>query len=352
MLRVSGLAKRLPGFAVEQITFEVGRGDYFVLLGASGVGKTLVLELLAGLIAPDAGKIELDGRDVTHARMQDRGFGLVYQDQALFPHLDVFRNIAYGMNGRGLTRAAIRDKVSQLAEEIGLTDLLHRYPGTLSGGEAQRVALARTLAIAPKCLLLDEPLSSLDYASCAGLRRVLRTLHQHGQTVVHVTHDYEEALSLATHVGVMEKGAIAQTGTPQEVFHHPRTEFVARFAGIHNAFPGILEPLGETQGIGCFRMNDLTFQVLTEAAPGPGQLVFRSEDVTLSQTPACTSAQNMFLGVVRDVFPARLGMEILVDIGVEIAALVTADSVERCGLRPGQEVWASVKASAARFIPE
>jgi molybdopterin-binding protein len=352
MLRVENLSRRLGGFAIQDVTFEVERGAYFVLLGASGVGKTLVLEMIAGLAPPDAGRVELDGVDITRTRVQDRGLGLVYQDQALFPHLTVRRNIAYGLHGKGLGHAVLGKRVLALAEQVGVQGLLDRHPGTLSGGEAQRVALARTLAVAPRCLLLDEPLSSLDPAARGGLRGLLRQLHREGQTVVHVTHDYDEALSLATRIGVMERGTVVQTGAPSEVFQHPKSEFVARFAGIRNAFAGRLDAAEHANGPCRFTVDTQVFQVLTEHPPGPGQVVFRSEDVTLSRVVTDTSAQNTFSGTVRDVFPARLGMEVVVGIGVDVAALVTNESVERLQLRPGAPVWVSLKASAIRFIPE
>lgn len=351
MLSVRNIAKRLGEFAIGGVSFDVEDGDYFVLLGASGVGKTVLLEMIAGLIAPDDGRLLWDGEDITNERIQKRRMGLVYQDQALFPHMTVYQNIAYGLRARRPGRASVRDTVRALAGDVGVGGMLHRFPGTLSGGEAQRAALARALATEPRCLLLDEPISSLDMRARSEVRALLRTLRRNGHTVVHVTHDYEEAVSLASRVAIMENGTIAQVGTPEEVFHHPRSEFVARFVGIRNFFEGRVEAASEGRnGLSRFVADGLAFVVLGGSGPGPGHLILRSEDITVSRTRTSTSAQNCFMGTVTDVVPARLGIEVIVDIGVELAALLTAQSVARLDLRRGQEAWVSFKATAARFI--
>ncbi|HPO12004.1 MAG TPA: ABC transporter ATP-binding protein [Candidatus Hydrogenedentes bacterium] len=353
MLQVEGAHIRLGGFSLRDVSFTVDEGGYFVLLGASGVGKTVLLEALIGLLPLDAGRILWKGEDITHERLQKRRLGLVYQDQALFPHMPVWRNIAYGMQGAGYARKETRRQVEALADEVGAGDLLQRYPGTLSGGEAQRVALARALAMQPRCLLLDEPLSALDTHARGEMRALLRTFHRKGQTVVHVTHDYEEALALASHIGIMENGTVVQTGSPEEVFHHPKSEFVARFIGIRNVFPGILERNEPPdQDVAPFVSHGVQFWIMTKATPGKGMMIVRSEDITLSRTRPDSSAQNCFSGRVVDVVPARIGLEVYVDIGVMAAALITAGSAERLEVRPGQQVFLSFKASAARFMEE
>ncbi len=353
MLRVERLSIGLGNFALRDVSFEVNTGDYFVLLGASGAGKTLLLEALAGLVRPDTGKIFWDDREITLTRIQDRGFGLVYQRQALFPHLSVYNNIAYGLRARGIPRRDVAARTRALAAETGAEALLDRMPGTLSGGEAQRVAMARALAVEPRCLLLDEPLASLDTQARAQLRALLRRINRRGHTIIHVTHDYEEAVSLASRVGIMENGGIAQTGAPQDVFQHPASEFVARFTGIRNVYRGRLVPAksgaGGTPG---FVIGDVSLTVLTDAPPGPGFLVVRSEDVVVSSEKIESSAQNVLHGMVTEVTPARLGVEISVDAGVPVMAWVTRESATRLQLRPGTPVWVSFKASAACFIEE
>ena len=350
MLSVRNITKRLGDFAVRDVSFDVAEGEYFVLLGASGVGKTVLLETIAGLLDPEAGQILLDGRDITGERIQKRGIALVYQDHALFPHLPVRGNIAYGLRCRTLSRRQVAACTGMLAEQVGVGHLLDRGTETLSGGEAQRVALARALGTGPRCLLLDEPLSALDTKSRAQMRSLLRKLNRCGHTLLHVTHDYEEAISLASRVAIMEAGRIAQVGTPDEVFRHPKSEFVARFIGIRNFFQGHLRyPAGDGE-LGEFVTAGPVFHVLVEAPPGPGYLMLRSENITVANARPETSARNTFVGVIADMAPGRLGVEVSVDVGVEISALVTAASVAKLNLACGKEVCVSFKASAAKFL--
>jgi len=342
MLRVKHLSKRLGGFCVDDVSFTVNDGEYFVILGESGVGKTVLLELISGLIAADDGEIYWNSENLLSRSIQQRRMGLVYQDQALFPHLTVMRNIAYGAGGNGAECAR------KWAAEVGVGHLLDRRPDTLSGGEAQRVALGRTLATDPRCLLLDEPLAALDLHSRAQLRGLLRRIHRSGRTIVHVTHDYEEAISLATRIAIMERGTIVQIGPPEEVFHRPASEFVARFVGIRNILRGRLERTG--QHTPQFNANGFSINVVTDAAPGPGMILLRSEDVTVSRAPIQSSAQNVLPGAVMDILRTPGGMEVLIDIGTELAALVTPESVEQLELAPSAKVWVAFKATAVRFV--
>lgn len=352
MLDVKALTIEMDAFSLRDLTLRVEDGSYFVLLGESGVGKSVLLECIAGLYAPTSGHIQLNGTDITHARIQDRPVGLVYQDEALFPHLTVYENVAYGLRARGADRTHVDETVRALAARTGLEGILDRQPGTLSGGERQRVSLARALAIEPKCLLLDEPLSALDAQARPAMRGLLRSVHRAGQTIVHVTHDYEEAISLATHVGVLEDGRIVQEGTPAEIFQHPKSEFVARLVGVRNFFHGTLSYPEGGSTLGDFSSGDLSFSIATDAPGGPGYLLLRSEDLTLSAAQPEGSARNKFEGRVSDVAPARLGVEVMVDLGVEVAAMVTEDAVNRMGLAPGMDVWVSFKATAGRFVEE
>lgn len=349
MLCVRDLSKKLTDFAVRDVSFDVEDGDYFVLLGPSGVGKTVLLELLAGLTTADKGRITWDGRDITYERIHRRRMGLVYQDQALFPHMTVQQNIGFGLRPKKMRSAALRKRVEELAADVDVSALLHRYPGTLSGGESQRVALARTLATEPRCLLLDEPLSSMDAQSRSELQALLRSLHRKGHTVIHVTHENKEAMALASRVGIMENGTVTQVGTPDEVFHHPRSAFVARFVGIRNSLEGRLE--ASCNGAPSrFVSGGLSFPVSSAAPSGKGFLVFRSEDLLVSGTPGDSTAQYCFRGTVIDMAPARLGAELTIDIGVKVVALVTSDSISQLGVECGKEVWVSLEAKAAQYI--
>lgn len=349
MLRVERLSKRLGNFSISDISFDVAEGEYFILLGASGVGKTILLETITGMLPPDGGRVVLNGRDITHERIQKRRIGLVFQNQTLFPHMSVRGNIEYGLHGGNVGRGAVAGRVEVITRDLEITELLRRKPDTLSGGEAQRVALARALVTKPACLLLDEPIASLDVAARSGMRALLRRLNRNGMTMIHVTHDYEEAISLATRIGVMEKGTISQIGTPKEIFQRPVSEFVARFVGIRNFFPGrLVRRDGTDEAV--FEFSGLELVIVSEAPEGGGRAVIRSEDVTISTESPQSSARNVFEGRITDIFPARLGIEVIVDIGVEVAALVTEKSMETLGLGQGSRVYVSVKASAVRFI--
>lgn len=344
MLQTRGVYKRCGQFELRDITFDVPQGSYYVLLGESGAGKTLILEMLAGLVKPDSGTVCLDDEDVTRRPVQHRRMGLVYQDCALFPHLSVARNIGYALKRRPDRGKQIRS----LANRVGAVHLLDRNCTTLSFGESQRVALARTLAMDPKVLLLDEPLASLDRTSKTKMRAMLRELHRQGQTVIHVTHDYEEALALATDVAVLECGTITQCGDPDAVFHRPKSEFVANFVGIRNYFHGQFRR-GD-QGCGVFQCPGLEVQVASDLSDGPVCLIVHSDEVTVSLEKHTSSARNCLPAVLVDMEPVQKGVELTLDAGVTLYALVTHASVQQMALAPGKRVWASFKATGGRLV--
>jgi len=356
MLSVRQISKSLGDLTIKDVSFEVQQGQYFVLLGASGVGKSVLLEIIAGLSRPDAGWIFLDGRDITGEEIQKRKIVLVFQNSALFPHMTVYDNIAYPLRCKRLRNSQIRERVAELAEDFAVTGLLKRSSQTLSGGESQRVSLARTVASEPRCLLLDEPISSLDAKARPRMRALLRKINAKGRLrIVHVTHDYTEAVSLGTHIGVMEGGTIAQVGTVGEIFHRPKSEFVARFVGIRNFFKGRLEDSHEQRvNTREFTASGLSFSILTDGPAGNGYITVRSEDVTISNAASQTSARNNFEGTIVDIVPAGVGVEVIVDIGVgnsvEVAALITAESVKTLDLHCGNKVWVSFKASAVKYV--
>ncbi|MFC1743280.1 ABC transporter ATP-binding protein [Candidatus Riflebacteria bacterium] len=349
MLEVRDIAKSFKKPILKGVSFKVEKGEYFIILGKSGIGKTVLLEIISGILVPDAGKILLDGKDITRERIQKRGVGLVYQDRALFPHLNVRENIAYALRCRGVAESEIIDKVASVATDIGVSHLINQMPSTLSFGESQRVALSRTLISNPGCLLLDEPISALDIQAKSEMRALLRKLNYNGQTILHVTHDYEESIALANRVGVIEEGIISQIGTPEEVFSKPCSAFVASFVGIRNVIKGQLHK--DNGELGEFICNGKKIFVLTEEKSGPGSLIFRSNDVTLSRKKKESSARNSYLGIVTDIEIARPGVEISIDIGFKISALLTKGSLKNLGLVLGCETWVEFKASAIKFIP-
>jgi len=246
-IEVKGIRKTIGGFeAVAGVSLKVETGELVALVGPSGSGKTSLLRIIAGLDVADEGSVLFEGEDAANRGAQDRGVGFVFQHYALFRHMTVFENIAFGLRVRPRDRrpneAEIRSRVTALLSLVQLDWLAGRYPAQLSGGQRQRVALARALAVEPKVLLLDEPFGSLDASVRVELRRWLRRLHDEIHvTSVFVTHDQEEALEVADRVVVMNRGRLEQVGTPQEVFDHPATPFVMSFLGTANIFHGRVE---------------------------------------------------------------------------------------------------------------
>jgi putative spermidine/putrescine transport system ATP-binding protein len=238
-VRLAGLRKTYGSVvAVDHVDLEVGSGEFFTLLGPSGSGKTTTLRIIAGFERPDAGKVELHGADVTNRAPYERDVNTVFQDYALFPHMTVADNVAYGLRVKRVPRAERKRRVQEILDVVRLPDVADRKPIQLSGGQRQRIALARALVNAPRVLLLDEPLGALDLKlrqeMQIELKRIQRAVSEVGITFVYVTHDQEEALTMSDRVAVFNEGRIEQIGTPAEVYEHPATEFVAGFVGVSN----------------------------------------------------------------------------------------------------------------------
>ncbi len=245
MIRTERLTKRVGDFVLRNISFEVGEGDYVVLLGPTASGKTVLLETIVGINQPESGTVWLDGQDVTHWAPERRGIGFVYQRSMLFPHLSVRHNIGYGLFFHGVPMHQWGERVASLARLLAIESILDRSIEGLSGGERQKVALARALAIQPRVLLLDEPLAPLDPVSKEALRTELQALHREtGTTIIHVTHDQETARVLGQRIGILSQGQLLQFGATDEVFNRPASAFVARFVGMQNVFAGEARPEG------------------------------------------------------------------------------------------------------------
>lgn len=239
-LYLNGVSKRFDGLvAVDRVSLSIPKGSFATLLGPSGCGKTTTLRMIAGFHEPDSGAISLNGRRINDLPANRRGTAMVFQDYALFPHMTVHDNVAYGLKVAAVPKTTLRERVASTLAFVGLEKLGSRYPNQLSGGQQQRVALARALVIEPQVLLLDEPLSNLDAKLREQLRWELRGLQKRlGMTFVYVTHDQEEALSMSDWIAVMNEGRVEQAGPPAEIYYRPRTEFVAGFVGIVNLIPG------------------------------------------------------------------------------------------------------------------
>jgi len=349
MLEVLNISYKTGEFSLKAVSFRVNKGDYYILLGESGAGKSMLLETIAGLIQPDSGSIILEGKDITHQKIQDRRIGLVFQDHAIFPHMTVFENIAYSLHGKGSNQKEKKNKVKEITENLGIAGLLRRRPATLSGGELQRVALARTLIQQPMVLLLDEPLASLDSRIKSELRSQLRKIHRQGQTIVHVTHDYEEALSLGNRIAVMHNGSVIQEGTPEEVFRNPGSEFIAHFVGARNFFRVQIKRFNNSTI--ALTENNIEIRLAFQEAGTEGHVLIRDEDIIISREPFDSSAVNNLEGTISEIIPGIRGTTVVVNAGIVLNVLITAESASRLELREGNKVWVHFKATAIRFIP-
>jgi len=348
MLELRNLSCSFPGFSLTDISFSVNKGEYFILLGESGAGKSLLLEAIAGLNRVTGGELLLNGKDITYEKIQQRGIGLVFQDQAVFPHFSVKENIAYPLKGKHLSAAEKNSIIDEISHILQISKLLQRRPSTLSGGELQRVALARALVQKPNVLLLDEPLSATDSKLRADLRALLRQINRMGQTIIHVTHDFDEAVSLADRIAIMHKGKIVQSGTPQEVFGNPINGFVAHFAGIRNFYKvSIQQHDGQYTA---WPTKNLAIHISDIAENNTGYILIRNEDILLSPTPFESSALNNFEGRVTDMYPSRTGMEVVIDIGIILHAQISRESALKLKLATDAPVWVHFKASSVKLI--
>ncbi|NJE62468.1 tungstate ABC transporter ATP-binding protein WtpC [Thermococcus sp. 21S7] len=340
MLEVKSVSKDWKEFRLREISFEVSEGEHFIILGPSGAGKTVLLEIIAGIIEPDAGRVFLNGEDITNWPPERRGLAYIPQNYALFPHMSVFDNIAFGLKLRRVPRAEIERKVKEIAEVLGIAHLLHRKPKTLSGGESQRVAIARALVVEPELLLMDEPFANLDVQTRARLLgEMKRWKRELGFTALHVTHSFEEAVSLGDRVGVMLNGRLVQTGSVRDVFSRPSSEEVARFLGFENIIEGTAE--GRV-----LRSNGVEIELPAEAR-GRVRVGLRPEDIILSLGPIRTSARNEFKALVESV--EELGPLVRVHLrigGLHLRAFITRSSMLEMGIMKGREVYVSFKASA------
>lgn len=281
-IEIKNLNRRFAGtIACNNLSLDIPDGELVALLGPSGCGKTTLLRIIAGLEVPDSGTVLFQGEDATHKDVRDRNVGFVFQHYALFGHMSIFENVAFGLRVRPKhtrpSEAAIKSKVMQLLTLVQLDGLADRHPHQLSGGQRQRVALARALAVEPKVLLLDEPFGALDAKVRKELRRWLRRLHDEVHvTSVFVTHDQDEAMEVADRVVVMNQGRIEQQGAPDQVYDHPATPFVLQFLGEVNQFHGRPGPAGAAAAaVGYVRPHEL--EILAEAGAD-------TWPVTLSQT--------------------------------------------------------------------
>jgi spermidine/putrescine transport system ATP-binding protein len=333
-VRLEQLTKRFDDVAaVDQIDLDVERGRFFALLGPSGCGKTTTLRMIGGFEEPTSGRIYLDGRDVVNLPPYRRDVNTVFQSYALFPHLSIFENVAFGLRRKGLRGDELRKRVVEALELVGLAGVENRKPKQLSGGQQQRIALARSLVNRPRVLLLDEPLGALDLKLRKEMQLELKRIqHDVGITFIHVTHDQEEAMTMADRIVIMNAGRIEQAGTPDELYERPRTAFVASFLGVSNLLDGVLA------GPDRVRLNDGT--EVTVPAPllashsGPIAIGIRPEKIRIGDDHA-----NRLRGTITETAYIGVSTQYVVDTSAgEVALYVQNDRPGGTGLQAGDAV--------------
>jgi len=329
---VESACKQFGSFkAVDNVNLEIESGSLVALLGPSGSGKSTLLRLIAGLEMPDSGKILLTGKDATYQSVQERNIGFVFQHYALFKHMTVRKNIAFGLEIRKAPKGKIKARVDELLDLVQLSGLGDRYPSQLSGGQRQRVALARALAVEPKVLLLDEPFGALDARVRKDLRAWLRRLHDEVHvTTVFVTHDQEEAMEVSDQIVVMNKGQVEQIGTPAEIYDHPATAFVMSFIGPVNVLPS----------------TSRIFQSNGFDSP-QSEMFLRPQDVIIETSPNGTTVPARVSRLIH--LGWEIQAELTLDDGQVVTAHLTRDRFDELNLEPQQRVY--VKPKDAKSFP-
>jgi len=341
MIKIENLCVDFPGFCLENVNLAVAKEEYFVLLGPTGAGKTVLLEAIVGLIPTKGGKILIGGRDVTGLPPEKRGIGIVYQDYCLFPHLTVLKNIKYGLHFHKIDETEAQNRLDEILDQLNLRSLVKRLPVNLSGGELQRIALARALMVNPSVLLLDEPLSALDPNFRGEIQSELKKLHQNtGITFLMVTHDFSEALSLASRAAVMNQGKIEQIGEVSEIFQRPSSPFVANFVGMKNIF---FVNFRRTRAL----LDNLELELGREIKNSRGYLAIRPEDIVVSKEKLSSSIRNSFQGIVAKILNQGFYYEIHLKAGNSVfKALITKGALFELDLKEGGCAFISFKSTA------
>lgn len=346
-IRLDGVSKRFGDtVVVSGLTLALEEGELVALLGPSGCGKTTTLRMIAGFEYPSQGSIYLGDQDVTATAPERRNCGMVFQNYALFPHLTVEQNVAFGLEMRRLSRADTRRRVGDILERVGLAGLRGRYPRQISGGQQQRTALARALVTNPRALLLDEPLANLDASLREEMRFYIRSLQQEFRiTTLYVTHDQSEALVLADRIAILMNGVLQQFGAPMDVYYRPQTEAVASFTGLANLLSGRIE--GEAEGR--YRIGTPAGPVLAGGPPGlavgaEALVSIRPEDLQLDGDGA-----NRLSGVVRERSFAGSFIDYRVAVAGNVVLRIQAPT--STALQPGEAVVVSLSPEAAWMVP-
>jgi spermidine/putrescine transport system ATP-binding protein len=356
VISLENVHKRFGSFvAVECANFDIPRGEFFSMLGPSGCGKTTMLRMIAGFEEVTSGHIRLDGVDVSRVPPYRRNVNTVFQHYALFPHMTVFENVAFGPRTKGIDKDEARQRVMKMLDVVRLGELAERRPDQLSGGQRQRVALARALVNFPSALLLDEPLSALDLKLRQAMQIELKRIQREvGITFVFVTHDQEEALTMSDRIAVMSEGRVEQVGTPEEIYHSPTTVFVAGFIGTANLLPGTVESVRGDRAV-VHLAGGRRAEVPTGLAHfdrgSAAMVMIRPERLRLSAGEPVGQANALPVTLLEMIFQGPVVRFVLRD-GDDREIVAHVDDDERpSGIARGDEIWASWDPTASRLLP-
>ncbi len=350
MLDIKNLTADLGEFSLKGVDLHVDKGEYSVILGPTGTGKTILLEVIAGVYPVDGGSIHVNGQDITGLPPKDRSVSMVYQDYMLFPHLTIEENIRFGLEAENYPEEEISKRVDRFVDLLDISDILHRYSRTLSGGERQRATLARGLVMGPDVLLLDEPVSALDVPSQEKIIKELKKIRRETDvTIMHVTHSREEAIRLGDRIAVMNDGKIVQVGKSNQVFKKPISEFVADFVGIENVFEGKSRVDNEIARVELGDRNGIEV-VSVSKKKGDVKVCIRPEEIILSRDPIDSSGRNTFEGKIIGLSERESTVQVKIDIGVDLIVTITKKSYSDMDLSLGDEIYLAFKATAVHLI--
>ncbi|PVX24710.1 MAG: ABC transporter [Candidatus Bathyarchaeum sp.] len=348
VIELERVSKTWGKFELKNVELKIENGDYFIIVGPTGAGKTLLLETIMGFHRPDEGKIFLDGVNITDAPPEKRNIGYVSQKCVLFPHMNIRQNIEFGLKMRGTEKTERNQIINQILEFTGLEAIQHRRPATLSGGEKQKVALARVLATKPKTILLDEPLTAIDPETAREVKRELKRISRNGITIIHVTHNQVEGFSLGNKMAVIRSGEIVQVGKPKEIFANPKTEFVAKFLGYENVFKAqVVEKQGSFSVVS---VEGVRIKVSEDVNTSECIVAIRPEEINIHFSQIRDNAINVLKGTIIEFVDQGPNVSLLVDAGLPFQALMTKRFFVEKNLEIGQNVWLTFESESVKVI--
>lgn len=347
---IKNLNANLGDFNLRDIDLDIEKGEYATVIGPTGSGKSILLETAAGFHKTQNGSINLDGHDITKLEPDKRNISIVYQDYALFPHMNIFDNIAYGLKKKTNNNKIIAKETNNISSILGIDHLLHRKPNTLSGGEMQRVSIARSLVVKPKMLFLDEPFSALDIKTKENIRKLIKfAMKEYDTTVLHVTHDFDDVWNLASRVVMMKKGSVLQNGEPEEIFNRPSYDFIADFVGTNTLFGRVKD-----KEDGLTVLDICGFDMYTTDSVQQMKDVrvsIRPEDIIIAKKPLESSARNVIPCKIEDIQRKGHLVWITLSIGdMDLKAVLTPNSCQMLELEKGKQFYAIFKAVNLKIL--